>query len=93
MSGIRIVLTVTEANPELYAALKEVPSRLRAERVRTLATLGLATIAGSVKPSVACAPPPPGEQVTNAPHVAEPQKPSGPKSKALSFAKSLGDEV
>jgi hypothetical protein len=47
--GIRVVLTVTEAtNPELYTALKNVPARLRAERVRTLATLGIAAVCGGI---------------------------------------------
>lgn len=46
--SLRIVLTVTEANPELYAALQAVSTRHRAERVRTLATLGLATLSGGI---------------------------------------------
>lgn len=42
MSGFRVIMTVTESvSPELFAALHEVPARLRAERVRMLATLGV----------------------------------------------------
>ncbi|MDP1573053.1 MAG: hypothetical protein Q8M09_08010 [Pseudomonadota bacterium] len=44
--SIRIVLTVSEASPELYAALIQVPERLRAERVRTLSTIGLVALNG-----------------------------------------------
>lgn len=46
--GIRVVLTVTSANPELFSDLEKVPARLRAERVRTLATLGLAAMSGGL---------------------------------------------
>jgi hypothetical protein len=38
---MRIVLSVTKANPELFEALESVPPRLRAERLRILATIGL----------------------------------------------------
>ena len=48
MKSIRILLTVTEGCPELYAALSKVPSRLRAERVRLLATMGVATMSGGL---------------------------------------------
>jgi len=46
VKSIRILLTVTEGCPELYAALSNVPSRLRAERVRGLATIGVAAMSG-----------------------------------------------
>lgn len=40
---IKVLVTVTPSgNPELFAALQSVPTRLRAERFRLLATLGLA---------------------------------------------------
>jgi hypothetical protein len=48
VKSIRILLTVTEGCPELYAALSKVPSRLRAERVRVLATIGVATMNGGL---------------------------------------------
>ena len=84
MSGIRIVLTVTQASPELFAALKDVPARLRAERVRTLATLGIAAISGGIsgKPAI--------DQPTQT-EVA--QQDAQASSRALRFAKSLGDDV
>ena len=44
MKSIRILLSVTEGSPELYADLISVPSRLRAERVRALATIGIAAV-------------------------------------------------
>lgn len=47
MNGIRVVMVVTEANPELLADLAKVPARLRAERIRTLATVGIAAMSGS----------------------------------------------
>jgi hypothetical protein len=82
VSGIRIVLTVTKASPELYAALQEVPARLRAERVRTLATLGLAAVGGGI-----------GSRPAMGPTTEAPPQNAGPTTKALSFAKSLGDGV
>ncbi len=48
MTSIRILLSVTEGSPELYADLISVPSRLRAERVRALATIGIAAVSGSM---------------------------------------------
>lgn len=85
MSSIRIVLTVTPANPELFADLGKVPARLRAERVRTLATLGLAAMSGGIaitKPSVPDSPSPAmGQQGKERP------------ARALNFAKSLGGGV
>ena len=48
MKSIRILLTVTEGCPELYAALSNVPSRLRAERVRLLSTIGVAAMSGGL---------------------------------------------
>ncbi len=81
MESLRIVLTVTAASPELYTALKTTPSRLRAERVRTLATLGIAAVSGvgmSQPSGVETAPPNP--------------LPSPARSNlALSFAKRLGE--
>lgn len=41
MSDIRIVITLTEANPELVSEFRDMPVRARAERMRVLATLGL----------------------------------------------------
>lgn len=39
--GIRIVVHITDANPELLAEFERVSPRSRAERIRILATLGL----------------------------------------------------
>ena len=83
MSSLRVVLTVTPANPELFADLSDVPARLRAERVRTLATLGLAAVSGGVampRPTI------PMSAGTEAHGERTP-------TRALSFAKSLGDDV
>lgn len=41
MKEIRIVVTLTEANPELVSEFRDMPVRARAERMRVLATLGL----------------------------------------------------
>ncbi len=51
MKSIRILLSVTEGSPELYTDLIGVPSRLRAERVRALATIGIAAVSGSLNSS------------------------------------------
>ena len=48
MTSIRILLSVTVGSPELYADLISVPSRLRAERVRALATIGVAAVTGGL---------------------------------------------
>lgn len=49
MSSLRVVLNVTKASPELLAAIEGVPPRLRAERIRALATLGLIAVSGGVR--------------------------------------------
>lgn len=46
MTSIRILLVVTEGSPELHAAMTTIPPRLRAERIRALATTGLAALTG-----------------------------------------------
>lgn len=51
MTSIRILLSVTEGSPELFADLLSVPSRLRAERVRALATIGVAAVSGGMNTS------------------------------------------
>ena len=83
MSSIRVVLTVTPASPELFAGLKDVPARLRAERVRTLATLGLAAVSGGIVPATAATPP----------HALAGRQSHGVPNRALTFAKSLVDGV
>ncbi len=83
MSSIRVVLTVTPASPELFAGLKDVPARLRAERVRTLATLGLAAVSGGILPATAA----------TASHAPASRQSHGVPNRALTFAKSLGDGV
>jgi len=91
VSNIRIVLTITEASPELYAALRDVPSRQRAERVRTLATLGLAAVGGGLgsRPTKAAA--------TEPQHLQQqtPQQKQNDDgvNRAIAFAKALGDGV
>lgn len=44
MTDFRILVTVTEGSPELYESLARIPARLRAERLRTLASLGIAAL-------------------------------------------------
>jgi len=83
VSSIRVVLTVTPANPELFAGLQDVPARLRAERVRTLATLGIAAVSGGIvgaRPAASAVVP-----LDKGSH--------GGSGRALAFAKSLGDGV
>ncbi|TXF11182.1 hypothetical protein [Pelomicrobium methylotrophicum] len=47
---MRIVVVVTETgSPELYKALQGTPARQRAERLRTLATVGLVSISAQVR--------------------------------------------
>lgn len=84
MKNIRVVLTVTAANPELFADLDKVPARLRAERVRTLATIGLAAVSGG---SIDIAKPSAHDIARTVQHE------HGKLRRALSFAKTLGDNV
>lgn len=83
MKSIRVVLAVTAASPELFAALHGLPARSRAERVRMLATLGL--VAGSGGPSAKA----PGR------HVAEPGGggDAAPQNRVTEFARTLGGKV
>lgn len=83
MKGIRIVLTVSEGSPELYAALANMPARLRAERVRALATIGLAALNGG-QPLI--------HKTTQEVVSAEKQvdRASGPPEKAMDAARKLG---
>lgn len=80
--SIRIVLTVSEVSPELYAALVQVPERLRAERVRTLSTIGLLTMNGGFSPKA----PTVDKPVDTVPEEATSTKPG----KALDAARRLG---
>jgi len=79
-------MTVTEdACPELYKALQAVPSRLRAERVRTLSAIGLTAVSGSEIQSKVIA--------SGSKHpVQDKAAPSG-SARAVSFARSLADGV
>ena len=43
---MRLVVKVTDAHPDLHAALLPIPVRKRAERMRTLALIGLTVLAG-----------------------------------------------
>jgi hypothetical protein len=75
MKSIRVVLTITPAQREVFNDLQDVPARLRAERLRTLATLGLATIGG-------------GLGLTRPERTAQPTTKDRP-SKAIAFAQSI----
>jgi hypothetical protein len=57
-AGWRIVVRVGAAQPELRAALAEVPVRARAERLRQLALVGLCSLRRGPEP----APSPPDPQ-------------------------------
>lgn len=46
--SIRVVLNVSAASPELREELEVIPLRHRAERIRSLATLGLMVARGGV---------------------------------------------
>ena len=81
MNGLRVVLTVTPANPELFADISDVPARLRAERVRTLATLGLVALSGGAITRAAITPSAKDERAPHAP------------DRALAFAKALTNDV
>ena len=83
MSRLRVVLAVTLANPELFADLSDVPVRLRAGRVRTLATLGPAAVSGGVAMSRPTTPMSAGTEAHG----------ERAPTRALNFAKSLGDDV
>ncbi|HBV20354.1 MAG TPA: hypothetical protein DEF07_01370 [Nitrosomonas sp.] len=44
---IRIILSLDfDSNPELFAEAKRLPARARSERIRTLATVGIALCSG-----------------------------------------------
>lgn len=87
MKAMRIVLTVTDANPELCAELEKIAPRLRAERIRTLATLGIVAAQEARK------------AVDLSTSASPPDAASGAVSKesdadrAVRFAKSLGDDL
>lgn len=49
--SLRMLLTIPDAHCELYQEIEKVPTRHRAERMRTLAAIGLATLRGGVAPS------------------------------------------
>lgn len=77
---MRIVMIVSPAFPELLADLERIPSRLRPERIRALATIGLAALhRGQGTPR----------------HVeASVQHPdSGPERRLVGAAKALGDHL
>jgi hypothetical protein len=46
--SVRVVLNVSGANPELRDELEKTPVRHRAERIRSLATLGLMVARGGI---------------------------------------------
>ena len=83
--SIRILLSVTEGSPELYAALNTIPPRLRAERVRALATIGVAAISGDKNSSDPAA----SEKVIEKPLPSK-QDSDSTLGKAQAIAKRLG---
>jgi hypothetical protein len=62
-TDMRVVVKVTAAHPDLHEALQPIPVRKRAERIRTLALIGLTVLANGRQPvaSVSAAPPSPTE--------------------------------
>ena len=82
MKGIRVVLAISEASPELLAALHPLPARARAERVRMLATLGLAAVSGGLAAKSEAGHATGGGVQNAAPH-----------NRATTFARSPGDKV
>lgn len=44
---IKVMVTLSESNPELIAEFKNIPARAQAERIRTLATIGLHAVGGT----------------------------------------------
>lgn len=79
-------MAVTEkVSPELYAALMAVPSRLRAERVRTLAAIGLTALSGTGVQLKA--------MTSGSEHSSQEKSASSGSARAVSFAKSLAGGV
>lgn len=50
--SIRVIVVVSEAYPELSQDLASIPPRLRAERIRALATMGLGVLWGGLRQRV-----------------------------------------
>jgi hypothetical protein len=81
-TGWRIVVHIGSGQPELRAALAELPSRARAERLRQLALLGLYNLrCGSTSATI-----PPAPQVTETQSVLEERR------ERLLRALAVGDE-
>ena len=63
-SGWRVVVHIGSGQPELRAALAELPARARAERLRQLALVGLYSLRGGPAPAGAVVDPQPPQTDT-----------------------------
>lgn len=99
MKSFRVIVMLNEAAPELMAEMEKVPPRLRAERMRGLATLGLqiARAPGANSTQAGVGAQNKGQPVANSSDTAatgavqEPESKIRPPSKRLSsLARSLG---
>lgn len=77
---MRIVMLVSPAFPELRADLERIPSRLRPERIRSLAMIGLAALQR-------------GQASARQPEVAVEEAAGQPERHLVSVAKTIGDHL
>jgi len=81
MSDMRVVVHVNQAHAELKADLASVPQRFRAERLRTLAAIGLMMSHGGMPATK----PDPHREVSETQ-----KKETKPNDKAKRFARGVG---